>query len=93
MFLLVEKLLFFPRQLLRYIYISFFFLRATPVAYGGFQARDPLGAVAANAKATAMQGPSCVCNLHHSSQQYQILNPLSKARDQTCILMGASQIH
>jgi len=30
--------------------------------------------------------------LHHSSQQYQILNPLSEARDRTCILMDASQI-
>ena len=24
---------------------------------------------------------SCICNLHHSSWQYQILNPLSEARD------------
>ena len=31
-----------------------------------------------------MPDPSCVCNLHHhSSQQLQILNPLSEARDQT----------
>ena len=28
---------------------------------------------------------SLVCNLHH--RQRQILNPLSKARDQTCLLM------
>jgi len=27
--------------------------------------------------ATATPDPSCVCNLHHSSQQCQILNPLS----------------
>ena len=32
------------------------------------------------ATATAMQDPSCVCHLHHSSWQCQILNPLSKAR-------------
>ena len=31
--------------------------------------------------ATAMQDPSHVYNLHHSSQQCQLLNPLSKARD------------
>ena len=31
--------------------------------------------------ATAMPDPSHVCNLHHSSRQHQILNPLSKARD------------
>ena len=35
---------------------------------------------------------SCICNLHHSSQQHQNFNPLSEARDQTCILMGTSQI-
>ena len=31
--------------------------------------------------ATAMQDPSHVCNLHHSSRQCGILNPLSEARD------------
>ena len=35
--------------------------------------------------ATAMPDPSHVCNLHHSSQPRQILNPLSKAGDQTHI--------
>ena len=45
------------------------------------------------ATATAMQDPSCVCDVHHSSGQYPILNPLSETRDQTCILMDASQIH
>ena len=30
--------------------------------------------------------------LHHSSQQHQILNPWSKARDRTCILMVPSWI-
>ena len=34
---------------------------------------------------------SCVCKLHHSGQQRQILNPLREARNQTCI-MDASQI-
>ena len=29
---------------------------------------------------------SCICDLHHSLWQSQILNPLCKARDQTCIL-------
>ena len=31
--------------------------------------------------ATATQNSSHICNLHHSSGQHQILNPLSKARD------------
>ena len=43
--------------------------------------------------ATATQDPSCICDLHHSSWQHQILNPLSKARDWIRIFMGASQIH
>ena len=42
---------------------------------------------------TAMPDPSCICNLHHSSQQRQILNPsLNKARDRTLNLMVPSQI-
>ena len=31
--------------------------------------------------ATAMQGLSHVFNLHHSSWQHQVLNPLSEVRD------------
>ena len=42
--------------------------------------------------ATAMQDPSCVCDLHHSSRQGQVLNPLGEARDRTCVLTDASQI-
>ena len=34
-----------------------------------------------------------ICDLHHSSQQRWILNPLSGARDRTCILMDTSQVH
>ena len=37
--------------------------------------------------ATAMPNLSQFCDLHHSSRQRQILNPLSKARDRTPILM------
>ena len=44
------------------------------------------------ATAIATPDPSCVCNLHHSSGQRQILNPLSKARDQTRNLMVPSWI-
>ena len=42
--------------------------------------------------ATSMQDPSCMCNLHHSSWQCQILNPLSEAKDQTHILMGLNPL-
>ena len=44
------------------------------------------------ATATAMQDLSHVCDLHHSSWQYQIADPLSEARDQTLILMDTSWI-
>ena len=43
--------------------------------------------------ATAIQDLSLVCNLHHSSQQHWIPNPLSEARDQTHILLDTSQVH
>ena len=42
--------------------------------------------------AAAMRDPSHVYNLHHSSQQCRILNPLSEARDQTHILTDTSWI-
>ena len=46
----------------------------------------------AYATAAAAWDLSHVCNLHHSSRQLQILNPLSEARDRTCILMDASRV-
>ena len=46
----------------------------------------------AYARATAMPDPSRVCDLHHSSQQCRILNPLSEARDGTRNLTVPSQI-
>ena len=42
---------------------------------------------------TATLDPSCICDRPHSSQQCQILNPLSEARDRTHVLMDTSQIH
>ena len=41
---------------------------------------------------TATPDPSHVCDLHHSSLQHQIFNPLSDARDQTHILLGTSRV-
>ena len=41
--------------------------------------------------ATAMQDLSFICDLHHSLQERQILNPLSEVRDWTHILMDTSQ--
>ena len=41
--------------------------------------------------ATIMQDLSRVCDLHHSSWQHQILNPLIEARDRTCNLTVPSR--
>ena len=37
--------------------------------------------------ATGTRDLSHIFDLHHSSPQCQILNPLSEAKDRTCILM------
>ena len=46
----------------------------------------------AYATATAIQDPSRICDLHHSSQQCRVLNPVSEVRDGTHKLMVPSQI-
>ena len=70
---------------------SFFFLflfRAKPEAYGSSQASGQMVAAAeAYATARAEWDPSYICNLYCSLQQHKILNLLSQAGDQTCILM------
>ena len=47
----------------------------------------------ATATATATQNPSHIRDLHHSSRQRRILDPLSKDRDGTRILMDTDQVH
>ena len=42
--------------------------------------------------ATSTQDPSRICDLHHSSWQHQIFNPLSEAKDHTRILMDTRQV-
>ena len=44
----------------------------------------------ASTTATIVLDPSCICALHRSLWQCQILNPLSKARDGTLILMDTT---
>ena len=43
--------------------------------------------------ATATWDPSRICDLHHSSWQFQIPNPPSEARDQTRVLMDTGWIY
>ena len=47
----------------------------------------------AYARATATWDPSHVCDLHHSSRQRWILNPLNETRDRTRVLMDTSRVH
>ena len=47
----------------------------------------------AHTTATATQDPSHVCDLHLSSDQRQVLNPLSEATDLTCGLMDANWVN
>ena len=67
--------------------------RATPMAYEvprlGVQQELQLLTYATD---TATQDPSRIFDLHHSSRQHQIFNPLSKARDQTPIKMDPNQV-
>ena len=73
--------------------LFFFFFRAAPMAFGGSQDGAKLELqLPAYATATASWDPSPICDLHHSSLQCQILNPLSEARDGTHILMDTSQV-
>ena len=69
---------------LDFLFFFFFFFRAAPVAYGTSWARGQIS--------EATRDSSHICNIHHSSWQCWIPNPLSKVRDWTQILMDNSQI-
>ena len=47
----------------------------------------------AYARATATRNLGHICDLHYSSQQCQLLNPLSKARDWTYTFMDTSWVY
>ena len=78
---------------MRVFFLLFFFFallfRAASVAYGGSQGRGRVGATAAGLIHSHSNIRSKLC-LPDSS--WQILNPLSEARDQTYIFMDTSQI-
>ena len=46
----------------------------------------------AHATATATRDPSHVCDLHHSAQKHQVLNPLREAKGGTQVLVGPSWV-
>ena len=76
------------------LFFFFFFFWFSPTARGtprlGAKSESELQ-LPAYTTATATQDPSHVYNLQHSSWQHGILNPLSKARYWTGILMVISQ--
>ena len=64
-----------------FFFCLFAFSRAAPAAYEGSQARGSVGAIATGQRQShSSADPSHICNLHHSSRQRRILNPLSKGR-------------
>ena len=69
--------LYLTKEVVGNAYFDFDF-STVPMAHGGSESRGEIVAAAAS--------------LYHSSRQCRILNPLSKARDPTCILMDTSQI-
>ena len=74
--------------------LSFCFFRATPMAYGSSEDRVQSELqLQVYATATAMPDPSRLCDLHHSSWQRWIPDPLKQARDQTRILRDTNWIH
>ena len=72
-----------------YLFLSFFFSRAASEAYGGSQARGPIGAVAAYTRSHRSTRSKLHLPPPHSSQQRRIFNPLIEAKDRTCVLMDA----
>ena len=75
-----------------FVFVFVFCLfRAIPAASGGSQVRGRIGAVASDLRQSYSNSGSELC-LQPTLQQRWILNPLSKARDRTCILMDPSPI-
>ena len=75
------------------LFFFFFLSRAAPTAYGGYQAKGQIRAVAASLHPSHSSARfKFICNLHHILWRRQILNPLIKVKDQTHVLMDTSQV-
>ena len=77
-----------PKQHFFFFFFFFFFFVEVPRLglKSGLQ-------LLAYTTATATPDPSRICDLHHSSRQHLILNPLSKARNGTRVFMDTSLVH
>ena len=69
------------------LFFSFRFLQHMEVPRPGFELELQLLATA-----TATTDLSCICDLHHSSWQHRILNPLGGAWDPTHVLVDTSRV-
>ena len=96
-FLLYSKVTQYIHILFLSFFLSFFFFFLGPhprhmeVPRLGVESELQLPAYA-TATATATPDPSCVCDLHDSSRQRQILKAMGEARDRTQNLMVPSRI-
>ena len=70
---------------------SFFFVLGLHMAVPRLGAESELQLLAYTT-ATAVTDPRCICDLCHSLQQCQILNPLNEARDWTHNFMVTSRV-
>ena len=75
-----------------HILLLFCLFRAEGETYGGSQARGQVGAIAADLLPQQRQIRAASVDLHYSSRQCRILNPLSKVRDRTHVL-NTSWVH
>ena len=72
------------------MFVCLLLFRAVLVAYGGSKARGSNLYSLYYSHSNA--GSELICDLHRRLQQRWILNPLSEARDQICLLMDASWV-
>ena len=76
-----------------FVFVFVCLFRPAPMAYGSSQARGQIRAVADSLHHShSNAGSKGVCDVHNSSWQCRILNLLSKARDQNCVLMDNSWV-
>ena len=76
-----------------FFFLFFGLFRAAPMVCGSSRPGVESEPQPATAAAAAAQDLSLICDLHHSSRQCQILNPLSEARDWILVFMDTSHIH
>ena len=67
--------------------LFFFFFSFYPHFLGPYPRRMESSQARGQIRATARWDPSHIYNLHHNSRQCQIPDPLSQARNETCILL------